>query len=193
MMHAMARTTGLATLALTCAVAALAACGSGTTGSASESAGGATAAASATLPTGTPRAAACGALTPDQAKAVTGATVTPSSPTNGLQANDAYALDTCVWGDLTKGGALALQVFTPGAVADPLSLMTGASAATAVPNLPQGKLYRIGLLPGGGGVGITVTWQEGQSQVALSLLKTSPTAADEQALIAAAGQAEKVL
>lgn len=147
---------------------------------------------SPTLPSGTLRPAACGALTPEQAKAVTGAAATPTSPTNGLQASEAYGLDTCIWGDVTKG-ALALQVFTPGAVTNPLNLSLGNAAATPVPALPQGNLYRVGLLPGGGGVGITVTWQEGQSQVALSLLKSDTTPADEQALIAAAQQAEQVL
>ncbi len=197
-MARMVRIPARATLPTILAVAALAGCGSGGGGAATSTAatadGGQSTGATASAPSATAHAAACGALTPDQAKAVTGASATPKSPTNGVQTNDAYTLDTCVWGDLTSGGgALALQVFTPGAVANPLGLMLGGTAATPVPSLPQGNLYRVGLLPGGGGAGVTVTWQEGQSEVALSLLKSSPTAADEQALITAAGQAEKVL
>ena len=163
MMLAMARTTGLATLALTCAVAALAACGSGTTGSASESAGGATASASASLPTGTPRAAACGALTPTRLGGHRRRGHAQFAHQR-LAGQRCLRLDTCVGGP-DQRWCTGLQVHA-GAVADPLSLMTGASAATAVPNLPQGKLYRIGLLPGGAGSASPVTWQEGQSQVA---------------------------
>lgn len=108
----------------------------------------------------------------------------------------AYQLDACVWGQVTEGAVLSLQVFTPGAVKDPLGLLMSAAgtSSTPVPSLPAGKYYStIGLMPGGGGVGATVTWQPAGRQAALSLATSSPGPDTQQQLTTAAQQANQAM
>ncbi len=176
-------------------VVLLAACGGGSassTGSADATAQGATsqsATAQSESASGSAAAVdACAALTPDQVAAVLGS---PAAGQPQNSASEAYGLSACTWGQLGSGGLLSLQVFTPGVIADPLSNYLAAANGKSEPvaGLPDGKLYAIGLLPGGGGVGSTVVWRTGPGKAALSLAATDTTVAQQQALITAAQQA----
>jgi hypothetical protein len=135
---------------------------------------------------------ACDLLTGDEASAVLGYAAEGQSM--GAP-GEAYSLSACTWGGADKGTYLALQVLSPGAVADPLGLLLGASGQTpaAYPALPDGQQWELGFLPGGGGVGQTITWAAGQDQVALSLLGDAISSEQQQALQVAAGQVDAAL
>ena len=138
---------------------------------------------------------ACDALTPAQVAAVLGRPATGEGFNSG-STEDAYQLDACVWGQVTDGTVLSLQLFTPGALADPLSILLTAAGTTPtpVPSLPSGKYYdTLGLLPGGGGVGATITWQQGNQQAALSLAGGTPGPDAQATLTTAAQQANQAL
>ncbi|MCB0915506.1 MAG: hypothetical protein KDC23_07360 [Actinobacteria bacterium] len=135
----------------------------------------------------------CQTLTAQQVVAVLGYSAT--SPQSNAVPGDAYALAACTWGGADQGTYLALQVFTPGAVDDPVSVLLGAAgeAPTPYPSLPQGQTWNLGFLPGGGGQGYTITWVEGEEQVALSLLGSDISAQQQQALQTAAGEVAAAL
>ena len=187
---------GTRILAATCtAVAlasALAACG-GAGSSQSQS----TAASASVSSAGTASASAapsgsvgevCAALTPAQVEAVLGYAATGQGGGGG--GSEAFGLAYCTWGSPEKGSLMALQVFTPGAVEDPLGLLVGAlpGEPLPVPGLPDGKQYAAGIMPGGGGVGSSVTWTANGRQYALGLVGSDLTAEQQRALAVAATQ-----
>lgn len=139
-----------------------------------------------------PAGDACLLLTDDQAAAVMGY----AAEGQALSApGEAYSLSACTWGGPDKGVFMSLQLLTPGAVEDPLSLLLGASGETPTPYpaLPDGEVWALGFLPGGGGQGQTITWLDRDTQVALSLLG-DPISAEQQAgLEVAAGQVDAAL
>ncbi len=130
----------------------------------------------------------CSALTPAQVQAVLG--YASGGQGGGGGGSDAFGLAYCTWGSPEKGALLALQVFTPGAVQDPLSLLVGSlpGEPTPVAGLPDGKQYAAGIMPGGGGVGSTVTWTGDGRQYALGMVASNLTAEQQRALAVAAGQ-----
>jgi hypothetical protein len=108
---------------------------------------------------------------------------------------DAYALSGCTWGGADQGVYLSLQIFTPGAIEDPIGLLVGASGETSTPvaGLPGGEAWNLGFLPGGGGQGYTITWDEGSDQAALSVLGENITTEQQDALATAAEQVSAAL
>lgn len=139
-----------------------------------------------------PAGDACLLLTDEQAAAVMGY----SAEGQALSApGEAYSLSACTWGGPDKGAFMSLQLLTPGAVEDPLSLLLGASGETPTPYpaLPDGQVWALGFLPGGGGQGQTITWLDRDTQVALSLLGDPISAEQQAALEVAAGQVDAAL
>lgn len=174
---------------------ALSGCGGSGTDSAPESTPAAGANSAAPTSTATSSTAACDALTPAQVEAVLGRPASGEETKTG-STDEAFRLDACVWGQVTDGTVLALQVYTPGALQDPLGILLSAAgeAPTPVPSLPSGEYYgSLGLLPGGGGLGATVTWQQGSQQAALSLAAGTPGPDAQSQLITAAQQANQAL
>lgn len=96
----------------------------------------------------------------------------PATPQQMSAPGETYSIDACTWSDPEIGPLIALQVVTPGAVADPFAILLGASGETGTPypSLPDGQTWNLGFLPGGGGQGYTVTWTADGTQVALSVL-----------------------
>lgn len=135
----------------------------------------------------------CSVLTANEVLAVLGYSASDPQPVS--IPGDAYALSGCTWGGPDQGVYLTLQAFTPGAIEDPLASLLGASGETPTPvsEVPGGELWNLGFLPGGGGQGVTVTWEEDGQQFALSLLGTDISNDQQQALITAAEQAAGAL
>jgi hypothetical protein len=133
----------------------------------------------------------CAALTPAQVQAVLGY---DASGQGGASGSDAFGLSYCTWGSPDKGALMALQVFTPGAVEDPLALLVSALPGEPLPvaGLADGKQYAAGIMPGGGGVGSSVTWTMDGRQYALGLVGTDLTAEQQRALAEAARQVTPV-
>lgn len=171
-------------------VVALGACGGGSASGGNRSSE--TAAASAGASATAPVADACTLLTEPQVSAVLNRT---AAGTGESKASEGYGLSYCVWGLLTDGTALSLQVFSPGAVGDPLGLLlAGVPGGPApVPSLPDGAMYAAGTMPGGGGVGTTVTWTNAGRQVALSVVGAETPESQQRALVTAAGEVNSAL
>ena len=178
-------------------ISALAACGSAgsspaqstAAGSAVPSAGsGAPSAGAASAAQSGPVGEVCAALTPAQVESVLGYAATGQGGAGG--GSDAFGLAYCTWGSPEKGSLMALQVFTPGAVEDPLGLLVGALPGEPMPvaGLSDGKQYAAGIMPGGGGVGSTVTWTANGRQYALGLVGSDLTPEQQRALAVAAAQ-----
>lgn len=151
-------------------------------GNASAGAGGSAAASSAA------QVDACGLLDAPQVVSLIGY-ASSGQPTTGN--SEAYGLAACTWGTADRGLFSSLQVVTPGAVTDPLALLLGGAGQTPQPvsGLPNGQSWAVGLMPGGGGVGYTVTWTEPNGeQVALSLLGEDIPDANKQSVTTVAEQ-----
>lgn len=128
---------------------------------------------------------ACSLLSEANVQAISGG---PAQAQQMSAPGETYSIDACVWSDPAIGPLIALQVLTPGELADPLGTLLGASGETPTdyPALPDGQTWALGLLPGGGGVGYTVTWTAGGQQVALSVLGDPITDEVQQAVDSAA-------
>lgn len=198
-MPAMGKVETVALAVAAAGVAVLAGCGGGTTSeNSSQTSAIPSPAATATQGGGssqTAATAACDTLTAAQVQAVLGKPA-PGVPGVADNMGEAYKLDSCMWGELVQGQALSLQIFTPGSVADPLSLLLSAAGGSpeTVSGLTQGEYYSsLGLMPGGGGIGATVTWVNGNQQIALSLVGEPAGANTEQLLTTAAQQVNQTL
>lgn len=128
---------------------------------------------------------ACSLLSDENVEAIASG---PATPQQISAPGETYSIDACTWSDPEIGPLIALQVITPGAIADPFAILLGASgeSPTPYPSLPDGQTWNLGFLPGGGGQGYTVTWTADGQQVALSALGDPITDEVKQAVNSAA-------
>lgn len=168
---------------------ALGACGGGSaSGTGSSDAASVSAGASATAPV----ADACTLLTEPQVSAVLNRI---AAGTGESKASEGYGLSYCVWGLLTDGTALSLQVFSPGAVGDPLGLLLA-----GVPGVPHRcrACPTVRCTPPARcqATGAWVRRSPGRMpgrQVALSVVGAETPESQQQALVAAAREVNSAL